>query len=229
MDERELHALRDEIVRGAQGLADAGILSASKHGNWSVRIPGTDRILMTGSSLTNVTPEQLAVLTLDGELVDGSMTSTSAEIIRMHTCIYIERPGVGSVVHTHSPYTTAFAVASRPLECFSEALARLGSAEPIPVAKYGPRGSDQAVANIVEALKESPHQPAVLLENHGLLAFGPDVAAAGRMVFALEETAQLAILASAIGTPRALSPQLAAQAQQRRQEFEQAGVRTAHG
>jgi len=227
--EQDLRSLREEVVRGAQGLVEGGVLSASKHGNWSVRIPGTDRILLTGSSLTNLAPADLAVLTLEGEVVEGSLSSTSAEIIRMHTCVYLERPGVGSVVHTHSPFTTAFAVASRPLECFSEALARLGSAEPIPVAKYGPRGSDQAVTNILDALKESPNQQAVLLANHGLLAFGSDVAAAQRMVFALEETAQLAVLASAIGTPRALSAHLAAQTQQRRAEFEQAGTVPARG
>jgi len=227
MNETQLRALREEIVRSAAGLVSAGVLSASKHGNWSVRVPGEDRILMTGSSLSSMDPADIALLDLDGNVVEGSLTSTSAEIIRMHTCVYLERPGVGSVVHTHSPYTTAFAVASRPLECFSEALARLGSAEPIPVARYGPRGSDQAVANIADALKQSPTQRAVLLENHGLLAFGDDVAAAQRMVFALEETAQMAILASAIGTPRALTPEMATQTIERRAAFEHAGTMTA--
>jgi ribulose-5-phosphate 4-epimerase/fuculose-1-phosphate aldolase len=67
----------------------------------------------------------------------------------------------------------------------------------------------------------------VLLENHGLLAFGNDVAAAQRMVFALEETAQMAILASAIGTPRALTPEMATQTIERRTAFERAGTLTA--
>jgi ribulose-5-phosphate 4-epimerase/fuculose-1-phosphate aldolase len=94
------------------------------------------------------------------------------------------------------------------------------------VAKYGARGSDQAIVNIVEALKSWPSQQAVLLENHGILCFGPDVAAAQRVVFALEETAQLAILASAIGTPRALTAEMGAQTQQRAREFAARGTVT---
>ena len=104
MDDLEL---RMAIVEAARDLVSAGVLSASKHGNWSVRIPGTDRILLTGSSLVNMKPEDLAVLSLDGEMVQGSLQPTTAEIIRMHTCVYRERPEVGSVVHTHSPYATA--------------------------------------------------------------------------------------------------------------------------
>src|SRR4051794_38735099 len=138
----EMQELREMVVQGASALVKAGVLSASQHGNWSIRVPGTDRFLLSGSALAGIRPEDLAILTLDGEVVEGGLSASSAEIIRMHACVYQQRPQTGSVVHTHSPYSTAFAVASRPLECFSEALARLGSTDPVPVAKYGARGSD---------------------------------------------------------------------------------------
>jgi L-fuculose-phosphate aldolase len=226
MSQAGIRELRDEVVQGAEALIAAGVLSPSKHGNWSVLIPETDRILLTGSSLVGMAPEDLAIVTLDGEVVEGGLSPSSSEIIHMHTAVYRERPGVRSVVHTHSPYATAFAVANRPLECYAEALARLGSAEPIPVAAYAARGSDAAVRNIVSALQASPGQQAVLLANHGILAFGPDVISAQRTVVAVEETAQLAVLASTIGTPRALSQQEAAQTQERRRAFEEAATRT---
>jgi L-ribulose-5-phosphate 4-epimerase len=215
---------RQAIVRASNDLASAGVLSASRHGNWSVRIPGTDTMLLTGSSLSSLDPTQMALLSLDGEILEGSLAPVAAEIVQMHACVYRERPEVGSVVHTHSPFTTAFAVAGRPLEAFAEALVRnSGSTEPVPVAPYAPRGSDEAVANIVTALKSSPHQRAVLLGNHGLLAFGADVAGARGMVFATEEAAYAAILASAIGTPQVIPAHLAVQADQRRREFDAAG------
>jgi L-fuculose-phosphate aldolase len=182
--------------------------------------------LLTGSSLGGVTPDDLAVVTLAGEVVQGGLSASSAEIIRMHTAVYLERPDVGSVVHTHSPYSSAFAVANRPLECYAEILARMGSAESVPVARYAPRGSDESVANIVQAMRDAPTQSAVLLGNHGILAFGPDIGTARQMVFALEETAQLAILASAIGTPQGIPAQMVMAAQQRRVTFEAAGVVT---
>jgi L-fuculose-phosphate aldolase len=225
MHQTDTLQLRDEVIQGAEALIAAGVLSPSKHGNWSVRIPGTDLILLTGSSLVGMVTEDLAVVSLDGKVVEGGLSPSSSEIIHMHTVVYAERPGVGSVVHTHSPYATAFAVANRPLECYAEALARLGSADPIPVAAYAARGSDAAVGNILAALRESPGQKAVLLANHGILAFGPDVISAQRTVVAVEETAQLAVLASSIGTPRPLSAQEAAQTQERRRAFEEAAAR----
>jgi len=229
MDDQLVEQLRMDVVRGAQALVEAGVLSGTQHGNWSVRIPGTDHILLTGSSLGGMKPEDLALLTLDGEVLQGGLSASSAEIIRMHTAVYLERSDVGSVVHTHSPYSSAFAVANRPLECYAEILARTGSSDPIPVAPYGPRGSDQSVANIVQAMRAAPTQNAVLLGNHGILAFGIDVAGARQMVFALEETAQLAILASAVGTPRTIPPHMVVAAEQRRVAFEAAGPVTAGG
>jgi L-fuculose-phosphate aldolase len=159
-------------------------------------------------------------------VVEGGLSASSAEIIRMHTAVYLERPDVGSVVHTHSPYSSAFAVANRPLDCFAEILARMGCPDPVPLAAYGPRGSDESVANIVDALQRAPAQNAVLLANHGILAFGPNVAAARQMVFALEETAQLAILASSIGTPRAIPAHMVSAAFDRRVTFEAVGTVT---
>jgi L-ribulose-5-phosphate 4-epimerase len=193
MAEDSIGQLRNQITEGARALVSAGVLSGTLHGNWSVRIPGADRMLLTGSSLGDLKPESLAILTLAGEVIEGELSASSAEIIRMHTAVNKERPDVGSVVHTHSPFSTAFAVANRPLDCFAEILARMGCPDQIPVAAYGPRGSDQAVANIVDALHRAPDQHAILLANHGILAFGPDVATARQMVFALEETAQFMV------------------------------------
>ena len=115
----------------------------------------------------------------------------------MHTAMYQDSDDVGCVVHTHSPYATAFAVANRPIDCWIEALAMFGLADGVPVAGYGPRGSDQAVANIRAAVR--PGVPAVLLANHGVLVFHrtPDLAVlVGGIV---EEAAQAAINASAVG------------------------------
>ena len=98
----------------------------------------------------------------------------------MHTAMYADRPDVGCVLHTHSPYATAYAVAHRPIGCWIEALAMFGLPDGVPVAGYGPRGSDEAVANIRAAV--IPGVPAVLLANHGVLVFHrtPELADPGR-------------------------------------------------
>src|SRR4051794_39346971 len=73
-------AERQSIIDAAQLLIRTGVLSHSNHGNSSVRLPDGQSMLITGvSSLSNPTPETLAALDLDGNLIDGQLASTSAE------------------------------------------------------------------------------------------------------------------------------------------------------
>jgi L-ribulose-5-phosphate 4-epimerase len=90
--------------------------------------------------------------------------------------MYADHPEIGCVLHTHSPYATAYAVARRRIECWVEAMAMFGLAAGVPVAGYGPRGSPEAIAGIRAAV--TPGVPAVLLANHGVLVFHrtPDLA-----------------------------------------------------
>src|SRR5688572_9676276 len=159
----ELDSLKQTVVDASNFLVRSGALSLSNHGNFSVRVPGTDTVLLTGtSSLVNLKPENLALLDLEGNVLEGEINPTNAEIIHMHTVVYKHRPNAGAVVHTQSPYTTMWAIASRPIECAYEALVRSEMTDGVPVAHYGPRGSAMAIANIAAALAGSPNTRAVL-------------------------------------------------------------------
>lgn len=224
----ELDSLKQAVVEASNFLVRSGALSLSNHGNFSVRIPGTDTVLLTGtSSLVNLKPENLALLDLDGNIVEGEINPTNAEIIHMHTVVYKHRPNAGAVVHTHSPYTTMWAIASRPIECAYEALVRSEMTDGIPVAHYGPRGSAMAIANIAAALAGSPNTRAVLLENHGLLAWGADAAVAARTVMTVEEAAQMGLGAEALGGSKLIPPELRRATLERRDEFARAGTQRA--
>lgn len=224
----ELDSLKQTVVDASNFLVRSGALSLSNHGNFSVRIPGTDTVLLTGtSSLVNLKPENLAVLDLDGNIIDGEINPTNAEIIHMHTVVYKHRPNAGAVVHTHSPYTTMWAIASRPIECAYEALVRSEMTDGVPVAHYGPRGSAMAIANIAAALAGSPNTRAVLLENHGLLAWGGDAAVAARTVMTVEEAAQMGLGAEALGGSKLIPPELRKATLERRDEFARAGTQRA--
>ncbi len=223
----EVAAFRQSVVASADALVRSGTLSASQHGNISVLLPEGDQILLTArSALANLRGEEIARLGLGGDVREGQIDPTSAEIIRMHTVVYEHRPDVRAVIHTHSPYATAFAVASRPIEICAEVLARWVGSEPIPVAPYGPRGSEASVANIEAVLREHPRASALLLEHHGVLVWGENVEQATRIALALEEGAQLALLASALGPLRPIPAEGALGTQQRRLEFEQQGTLT---
>jgi L-fuculose-phosphate aldolase len=94
----------------------------------------------------------------------------------------------------------------------------------VPVAGYGPRGSDHAIANIRSAI--TPGVPAVLLANHGVLVFHrtPDLAI--QIGGIVEEAAQAGINATSLGGPVEIPEGFRAAALQRATLFESSG--TAH-
>jgi L-ribulose-5-phosphate 4-epimerase len=191
---------RQAILDAADLLVRSGVLSHSNHGNSSVRLPDGDSMLITGaSSLFGQTPGTLAVLDLDGNLKEGVLLSTSAEIVSMHAIVYKLRPDVGAVIHTHSPKVSTYAMAHAPMPIHYEGLLRQGVSSPIPVAAWGPRGSRESILNIEKALASAPDAPAVLLANHGLLAWGRDQMAAARLIISLEEAAEMMLRAEHLG------------------------------
>jgi L-ribulose-5-phosphate 4-epimerase len=193
-------ALKEQIVQAAQQLFQAGVMSHSGHGNISARLPGTEQMLVTSQgNIAHLKAEQLSVVTFDGDVLDGAMEPTAREIIAMHAGVYRTRSDIGAIIHTHSPHVTSFALAHEPLPCVYEALLRFGITEDVPVAAWGPRGSQASVQAIVEQLLRHPQIAAVLLANHGLLAFARDPLQTARLIIAMEESAELTIGARSLG------------------------------
>lgn len=189
----------EAVVAATRHLFTAGVMSHAGHANLSSRL-GPDRFALTTTGMVrDLTPDQVATVDLDGEVLEGRLAPENAEIVAMHAVVYRDRPEVGGVIHTHSPAATAFALANKELPCRSEPLLRFGQAEPVPVVPWAPRGSEVSVRGIAATLDERPTTSAVLLANHGLLAFGPDVMAAARLVVAIEEAAEAELAASGIG------------------------------
>lgn len=213
----------NQVIDVAQRVVASGAISANGHGNVSLRVPGGDEMYFTaGPSLRNHAASAVVRIGLDGTLREGELPPIQGAVVTMHTAMYADSPEVGCVLHTHSPYATAFAAAHRPIGCWIEALAMFGLPNGVPVAGYGPRGSDQAVANIRAAI--TPGVPAVLLANHGVLVFHrtPDLAIlCGGIV---EEAAQAGIRAGSIGGPVEIPDELRAAALQRGMTFEAKGT-----
>ena len=200
-------ALRERIIQAARLLFRAGVMSHSGHANLSARLPAGDRMLLTArGQVADLAPADLAVVSFDGDVLDGEMDAVAREIIGMHACVYRARPSAGAVIHTHSPRATAFAIAHQPLPCVYEAFLRFGITEDIPVAAWAPRGSPESVAAIEEQLERHPTTPAVLLANQGLLAAGGDPPHAAAIVIAMEEAADLALGARQLGGARPFPP-----------------------
>jgi L-fuculose-phosphate aldolase len=200
MTQHSYPELRQQLIQASHQLFQAGVMSHSGHGNLSVRLPEPGQLLLTATGqIRDLALEQLAVVTFDGAPVEGAIEPVAREIVGMHACVYRERDGVNAVIHTHSPRATSFALAHKPLPVVYEAFLRFGIVEEIPVAEWAPRGSPEAVANIVAQLRQHTMAPAVLLGNHGLLAFGHDALAAAQLIVIMEEAAALLLDADALG------------------------------
>jgi L-ribulose-5-phosphate 4-epimerase len=219
----EIGDLKQQLVDTCGAVIRSGALSMSGHGNISLRVPGRDEFLFTaGGRLDGITAREIVRINFNGEVLEGELPLVAHEVVNMHAVVYQEKNATGCVIHTHAPFATTFAVAGKPILCWSEAAARFGLDEGVPVAAYGPRGSQESVENIRSVL--TPGSKAVLLANHGILAFDASAQAAVGVCVALEETAQLALWAAAIGGAREIPAEMRAYTQQRAAEFASAGV-----
>ena len=187
-------AERELICRVGGLLYDRGY-AAANDGNLSVRV-GEDRLLITPSGVSKgrMTPDMLLVTDLDGQVVEGDRHPSSET--KMHLMVYRRRPDAGAVVHAHPPVSTAFAVCRRGLETpyLAELAAGLGTVPCTP--SFAMLSTDQVPESIAPYL---PDHNAVLLANHGALAWGADLWEAFDRLETVEHTAKIVLNAETLG------------------------------
>lgn len=198
-----LEAERRQVVAHAAELAE---LTPARTGNLSVR-GATDAdeasderagdafaITPTGVPYDGFDARDTPVVGVeDGEHRDGRMAPSSE--VPMHSAIY-RREDVGAIVHTHSPWSTALAVAREPLPPIHYMIVAVGKR--VPVAEYAPYGTDQLAENIVDAMDEAG-STAALIENHGLVVTAPDLETALENTRHVESLARLYLQTRAAG------------------------------
>jgi len=184
-------------------------------GNISVRVPESDLIAITPTSYPYdlMKPEDVPLVNLAGEVVEGALQPSSET--PMHTLIMRARPDVNAVVHTHSPYALAFAVAHKPIPLISlEGLATCSMS--VLVAEYATPGTEEIGLSALQTLERQPGSQAVLLANHGLLVIGKSLSDAYATASKVETEAMVYQLALTVGTPVHLTEQ---QVHQIRQQY----------
>jgi L-fuculose-phosphate aldolase len=171
----------------------------SSDGNVSVRLDD-GRILATPTMTCKgrMTDDLIAVTDLEGRPVNERRASSE---LAMHLLIYRERPDVRAVCHAHPPHGTAFAVAGLPIDqpILSEVILTLGC---VPLAEYGTPSTEELTDAMRPLVK---HHNALLMANHGAVAYGADLWQAFDRLETLEHTAKIAILSRALGGSRNLS------------------------
>ena len=172
-------------------------------GNISARDRESNLVVIkpSGVRYEQLRPEDMVVVDLEGRVVEGTLKPSSDT--QSHLYIYRHRPDVGGIVHTHSPYATAFAALGRPIPVVLTAMAdEFGG--PIPCGRFALIGSEAIGKAVLEAIGDSS---AVLLKHHGVFTLGPDAEAAVKAAVMAEDVARTVWLALQLGEPEEIAPE----------------------
>jgi L-ribulose-5-phosphate 4-epimerase len=177
-------------------------------GNISARDPDTGLIVIkpSGIRFEHLTPDNMVVVNLQGEVVEGSLKPSSDTA--SHCYIYREMPQINGVVHTHSRYATAFAALGKPIPCFLTGMADEFGGE-IPCGGFALIGGEEIGREVVACLAGS-RSPAAILRNHGVFSVGHSAEAAVKAAVMAEDSARtswLALQLSSLGSPIPLAPE----------------------
>lgn len=186
-------ALRQSLIATALAMERAGF-AVAKSGNVSCRWGDGMLITPSGLAYAATTPDDLVALALDGTPRAAGRTPSSEW--RFHAAVYRARPQAQAIVHTHSPQATALSSARRGIPAFHYMVALAGGSD-IRCADYATFGTQELADNAVCALDG---RRAVLLANHGVIAFGATLDAAFMLAAEVESLAgrYLALLAAGL-------------------------------
>lgn len=166
-------------------------------GNVSGRNAETGYIVIkpSGVSFEALTPENMSVVDLDGNVIESQLAPSVDT--PTHLVIYRARPDVNGIVHTHSNYATSFAALGQPIPAVLTAIAdEFGG--PIPCGPYCQIGEEQIGEAVVEHIGNCP---AIILQNHGVFTIGPTPQAALKAAVMVEDVAKTVHLAMLKGKP----------------------------
>ena len=153
----------------------------------------------SGRDYLTTTPEDVVVLDLDGNVVEGKLKPSSE--IEMHRLIYVHYKDASAVVHCHSPYATALSILNEDLPA-SNYLVAVGGGNNIRCTTYKSFGSKDIALEAVKALE---NRKACLLANHGQIGYSNTIESAFSLVSTVEECSKTYMIARAAGTPKILS------------------------
>ena len=187
---------RKQVVEYCKQLITHG-LTKGTGGNISIcnREKGLFAISPSGIDYFETEPEDVVVMNLKGEIVDGKRKPSSEH--ELHRIFYENRPDINAVVHTHSVYCTVLAVLREELPASSYLVAFAGGPN-VRCADYASFGTRELAEFTYKAMEG---RNAVLMANHGLLAGGEDILNAFNIAEQIEGCAEVYVKARMIGKP----------------------------
>lgn len=187
-------AIRRQVIELGLKMKNSSLVVGT-WGNISARVPGENLFAITPSGVDyeTIEPEGIVIVNFEGKVTDGRL-KPSIEV-PLHCAVYNHRSDVGAIVHTHSTYCTAFALARKGIPGAAEDMVQIVGGD-VRVSEYVLPGSEMLGIKAVEALED---RNAVILANHGCLGAGRDLDEALRIVQVVEKSAQATVFAHLLG------------------------------
>lgn len=181
---------KNEYIAASHKAAAAGLAAASG-GNISVRIAGTDKLLVKPSGITlgEAAEENLIVTDLHGELVEGSIKPTKETIL--HGGLYRLMPEIGGIVHAHPVYSIMVANTFDEMPLVTKQMKQIMK-QPVPICKIKTNTVDEnGMQMIYDMLEKNQGVCCFLLEEHGVVSFAKNVIDAENNAELVEENAKV--------------------------------------
>lgn len=168
----------------------------------------------SGVPYDDLKPEDMVVVDLDGNKVEGDLNPSSDT--PTHAVLYSRFPELGGIVHTHSSFATSWAQAGRDIPCYGTTHADYIYG-PIPCVRNLMKAEiDEAYEKntgilIADYFKESGRDvmavPGALCKNHGVFTWGKDADDAVYNAVVFEEVAKMAYVTEQINPRVTPAPQ----------------------
>jgi len=167
--------------------------------------PQTGYVVVTPSGLDyeRLSPDDMIVTDMDMNLVEGKYRPSVA--LNLWIGFMRARSELNAVVHTHSPYATAFSVAYQSIPVITETMADWFG-QPVPVTRYLSVEDPEFPTLPIKVMGDGY---AVLLGNHGPITVGKTLEHALERAVTLEEAARTFSITRTIGAPVTLTEEQA--------------------
>jgi len=189
--------LRKELAEYSRRSFNRGLVSGTG-GNISVRVPGTDTVLITptGISLGDIEPEINLLMKIDGAIVENPCGLKPSKETAFHLAVYQLRPEAGAVAHLHPPYATAYSNCVERLPMVT--VSAQAVLKEVPRIERALSGSTELYEYVKAGLTKYPSARVLLMEEHGILAVAPDLKTSYYLSDLTEDTAKIAFIAGRI-------------------------------
>src|SRR5260221_4550284 len=185
--------LKQAIIAACLKLEAMGYVIGT-YGNASARVPGGLIVTPSRVDYQTLQPEDMVTVADDGTVIDGTRLPSSETSV--HRLIYLARPDIGAVLHTHSFYATALSCTHQTVPVIVEEQSQVVG-DAIRCTNYVPAGQHLNLGE--EAAQTLGQSNGVLLANHGAVACGRTVDEALFTCQIVERVAQMYLLVKGIG------------------------------